>query len=243
MWKALALALLISVSMVACASEETVKAEEKVIPLESVVQESVPEKEAGDQAESIKPSEIQEAEADDQEEATRPSDVQEKETDSQDEVVSEEKNPAGEQVTIIAEEAPQNAVADAVEFQDYLKANLKDTEYADLQIGMTGKPNIIWIVDETALNGVVASYEGAVPEFEVVVVSYSKQELDAAVDKVESDSLYSKGIKDKKISGVAARQGCLDILLNEPYPEFEQFVTENYGEMARIKVIGVNPET
>lgn len=217
----------ISVSMVACVSEETVKAEEKVIALESIVQESVPEEEADYQMESIKPPNVQEEAC-----------VLENEAVS----LNEEKSTA-EQTTAVEEEPSKYDEFDALKFKDDLKANLKDTEYADIEIGTTGKTNTIWIVDEIALKRVVNAYEGVVPEFEVVFVSYSKQELSVAVEQVESDPHYIQGVKDRKISSVSSRQGYLDIILNEPYPEFEKFIIENYDGMARIKVIGVNPET
>jgi len=127
-------------------------------------------------------------------------------------------------------------------FDDYLTETLDETEYAWIDCITTGRENKVWIVDQEALDRAVEAYEGVVPDFETILVPYSKKELDAAVAEIKSTDYYLKSYR--KVSSVGAYEGSLTVRLLEPYPEFEDYLRENYGDIVEIRIIDkVNPAT
>ena len=136
-----------------------------------------------------------------------------------------------------------NNVVDEIAFYEYLRDNLDQSVYADLLIGTSDKANTVWLVDRAAFDAIVAEYDGAVPEYEVIMVKYSKAKLEEVEAEIQGSDLYTKGQEQRKISSVQDGEGYVNVLLNEPYPELEEYLEEKYGDMVKVEVIAVNPTT
>lgn len=125
------------------------------------------------------------------------------------------------------------------QFQQYLQQNLSGDDYAYIDMNTSDKPPCIWVVNNEKLEAVVAAYTGKKPSFQKIQADYSFNEINQAIAEIEVLPMVVESYR--KISSISCYEGFLDVLLLEPYEEFETYLASKYGAMVRVSVIGTNP--
>ena len=141
---------------------------------------------------------------------------------------------------------------ETISFKDYLDMNLSGDDYASVRTYSTETGYTIWVVNQAEVERIISEYTGEIPEIEFIVTEYSKNEIDEAIDEIkESEFLkntqnirgseYLKIVEEEEIIIYLGKyDDSVNILISSHYPEFEEFIQDNYGDMAQISIETIN---